>query len=291
MSRIERALEKLRGREPAAAPVEHLAPAPQRPSPTVAPVVPHAYGGKAIGVDIDRLRGAGMLPPEAHERAIADQYRVIKRVLLKNAAPHRDPAVDRGNLIMVTSALPAEGKTFTCINLCLSLARDGDWSVVLIDADCQKNHLSELFGVGGQLGLTEWLKDTTLDFDALVMPTDVERLSVVSAGRRHQDSVELLASSRMEALCSRLASEDRRRLIVFDTSPLLATAEAAVLSSHVGQVVVVVGANATPQQSVITALERLDQSKAINLILNNAIDDGASNYSYYEYGNPLTPDT
>jgi hypothetical protein len=119
------------------------------------------------------------------------------------------------------------------------------------------------------------------------MPTNIANFAVLAAGTHHRDSVELLASSAMSTLCDRLASADQKRIIVFDAAPLLVTSEGPALATQVGQIVVVVKANKTPQRAVMIALSRLDPTKAINLLLNQAskgIDDGGYGGAYYGYG-------
>lgn len=287
MGRIEDALQKLQARAQ-----RPPTSAPKLPPQRLGTVVPreHSYAGKRILVDPAQLRAHGLLAPDAEHRRLAEQYRTIKRPLIRNANPNLDPPTPRGNLIMVASALAGEGKTFTCVNLCLSIARERDWSVVLVDGDCSKPHLTQLFSAEREPGLTDLLRDETLDFDSLVMPTDVDGLSLLPAGSRDPHASELLASKRMEELCESLWADVGGRIIVFDSSPLLLTTEAPVLASQVGQVVVVVRANVTPQQAVLAALDRLDQTKAIGCVLNQSwgTSEAGEGYGYYGYGDSPT---
>ena len=279
MTRIEEALQKIQGRSQRSA---------SPSAPRLATVLPkqHAYSGNRIAVDPAQLRANGLLAPNAEERRLAEQYRTIKRPLLRNAAPNAEPQVAVGNLVAVVSALPGEGKTFTCLNLCLSIATERDWSVVLVDGDCSKPQLTKLFGAEREPGLLDLLRDPSQSFESLVMPTDVPGLSLLPAGGRDVHASELLASKRMDDLCTQLSSEDPARIVVFDSSPLLLTTEAAVLASKVGQIVVVVRANETPRVAVTAALEKLDQSKAIGCVLNQSWAAGglADHYGYYGYG-------
>ena len=245
----------------------------------------HSYGGKLLTINFDHLRRLGLMPAESEARSLAGQYRTIKRPLLKNASSQ---SLQRGNLLLVTSALPGEGKTFTCLNLCLSLAREQDWSVVLVDGDSSKPHLSRLLGAEGAAGLMDLLRDSTREFDSIVMPTDVPNLSFLPAGTRHRDAVELLASSAMETLCDSAARSDPKRMIVFDSPPLLLTSEAPALAAQMSQIVVVVKANKTPQRALLMALAQLDPTKAIGLLLNQAgkgTDEGKYSGHYYGYDN------
>ncbi len=116
----------------------------------IMPLIKHNYGGPIVDIDKDALRAAGLLVTVVEQKRIADQYRQIKRPILANAASKKTADVPRGNLLMVASAIPGEGKTFTCVNLALSMALEKDWSVVLIDADCAKPHITKLFGLEGQ---------------------------------------------------------------------------------------------------------------------------------------------
>jgi exopolysaccharide/PEP-CTERM locus tyrosine autokinase len=284
MSRIEEALQRLRAQSPR----------PATPMTRLAAVVPreHAYTGHRIIVDRAQLTANGLLALDSEQRRLAEQYRTIKRPLLHNADPTLDPPVARGNLIMVASALSGEGKTFTCVNLCLSIAREKDWSVVLVDADCSKPHLTRLFAAENEPGLIDLLRDPVLKFEDLVMPTDVPGLSLLPAGSRDQHASELLASKRMDELCAGLSADGAGRVIIFDSSPLLLTTEAPVLASKVGQIAVVVRANATPRQAVLAALAKLDPVKAIGCILNQtgSETEHGEGYGYgYGYGEPSPP--
>jgi len=282
MSRIEDALEKLQARSarPTASPATRLvtpAPAP--------PPREYVYGGNHLHVDSAKLRANGLLALDSEERRLAEQYRTIKRPLLRNADPNLDPPLARANIVMVASAFSGEGKTFTCVNLCLSIARERDWTVVLVDGDCSKPHLTRFFGAESEKGLIDLLREPGLTFESLVMPTDVPGLSLLPAGTRDPRASELLASKRMDELCVELSSGGGAgRMIVFDSSPLLLTTESPVLAANVGQVVVVVRANETPQEAVLAAIEKLDQTKAIACILNAYAEGGGGSEYGYGYG-------
>jgi exopolysaccharide/PEP-CTERM locus tyrosine autokinase len=281
VGRIEDALAKLRAQRASVGAVAAR--------PSIGSVVDSAgvagsreqpYGGKHIAIDMDQLRAHGLLAPGSQERKLADEYRTIKRPLLDNASKSPEPVLDCGNLLMVASALSGEGKTFTCLNLCLSIARERDWKVVLVDADCAKRDLTSLFGARDEQGLMDLLRDPKLDFRSLVMPTDVPGLFVLPGGQRDEHAAELLASARMATLCAELSSGDSRTMIVFDSAPLLLTSEAPVLASQVGQVLFVVRAHKTPQRAVFEARDKLDPSKAIGFLLNQASGNTVSGYGY-----------
>lgn len=244
---------------------------------------------KQVHVDRVALRHAGLLAPENHERQLADEYRQIKRPLLANAQGRTGVEVPRGNLIMISGAVSGEGKTFTCINLSLSIAREKDWRVVLVDGDIAKPHLTNLFGLADEPGLLDLLRDPDLSIGECIIATDLPGVAILPAGRRDDSATELLASKRMELLTSDLVSADPGTIVLFDSPPMLMTTESAVLASHMGQVVVVVRAGHTTHQQLEHTLTKLDPEKAISLILNQAelgadsLAHGGS-YGYYGYG-------
>ncbi|QIT56543.1 hypothetical protein HC341_15875 [Aquisalimonas sp. 2447] len=242
--------------------------------------------GPLLKVDINQLRRQSMYPTVAMEDRIGNEYRRIKRPLLGNATGRGVMPVDRGNLIMVTSAIQGEGKTFTSLNLALSIARDPDFSVTLVDGDVARGHLTRVLGAQKHHGLLDLLADESLNPMDLIMPTNIESLSVLTAGSRHALSEELLSSERMGRLVSQLADPTPRHIILFDSPPVLAAPDAVTLSHHMGQVVVVVKSSSTLRHQVTTALDQLDPDKAINMVLNQALGGmGGDDYGgYYGYG-------
>jgi len=247
-------------------------------------VGPIGAGNRFLKVDRDALREAGLLAPEYHERLLADQYRDIKRPLIAHAFGKRATKIENGNLIMVTSALAGEGKTFTSINLALSMAREKDHTVILIDADVAKPHVSSLFGAVDEPGLLDALEDGNLELHKLLLPTDVQGMSFLPAGRPRHHSTELLASARMDELAANLRDEYPSSLVILDTPPLLQTSESKVLAAIAGQVVMVVRAETTSRDAVLNAVGMFSETKAVNLILNQ-VRNAKAEYQYgYGYG-------
>ncbi len=298
MSKIQDALRKIQSDRPKAAATTELEVVPEDSAVSQTGVLGQLTeelddtgiritpdDGGLVLVDRDALRFEGYLAPEDQERQLADQYRFIKRPLLENAAGRGAHQSDDCNLIMITSSLPGDGKTFTCINLALSMALEKDTSVLLVDADVAKPHVSDLFGIVDRPGLIELLKSDRHDAAELVMRTDVPGLRLLPAGKRDEHATELLASRRMTTVIHELSRTYPDRVVIFDSPPLLVTSEARVLASSVGQIALVVRAGKTPQKAVLEAIAGLDESKAINLILNEVDGGLAENYGHYgSYG-------
>ncbi len=242
---------------------------------------------RSVEVIRESLREAGFIAPEEEEQQIIDQYRQIKRPLVAHAFGKRATKIEGGHLILVSSALSGDGKTFSCINLALSMSSEQDRSVLLIDGDVAKAHVSRLFGIDDQPGLTDLLqRDSKLDLNDVILNTDIEGLSLMASGRMNKYTTELFASNRMERLIKALSAQDPNRIIIFDSSPLLSTSEARVLTTLVGQIVLVVCAGKTPRNAVLQALDLIEEGKAVNLVLNQARNTSSDGYygSYYGYG-------
>jgi len=233
-----------------------------------------------IDINFPKLKARGFVTPDAGSSQIAEEFRVIKRPIIRNAVGRG--AVKHGNLVMVTSALPAEGKTFTSLNLALSIATEIDSTVLLVDGDVAHPSIPEIIGAPHGPGLLDLLTRDDLDFADALVKTNIEKLSLLPAGTRHRRSTELLASEQMASLLREIASRYRDRIIIFDSPPLLATTEARVLATNMGQIVMVVAADATSQHAVNQALATIEGCEIVLMVLNKASrTDVGTYYGYY----------
>jgi len=236
-----------------------------------------------IKIDLDLFRERGMLSPEASHGQLAEEYRIIKQPLLLNAFGEGKNEIENANLILVTSSLPGEGKTFTSVNLAMSIATELDKRVLLVDADVVKPAASRLFGVAERAGLIDLL-EKDVAFKDVLLRTDMSKLTFLPAGRRHQHATELLSSDAMRKLAKEMSRRYPDRLIIFDSPPLLATTQASVLAKHVGQVVLVVEAESTPQYIVQESAASLSECEVVGCILNKTKQGfGLGYYAYYGY--------
>ena len=245
---------------------------------------PSETAAEMVKIPFKELRELGILTPAIPRSAIAEEYRTIKRPLLLNIAGDPvTPAIPHGNLIMVTSALEGDGKTFSSICLALSIAMERDKHVLFVDADTAKAEAGRMLGVPSTArGLIDVLENKGANVGDFIMPTNVEKLRILPAGGVHAHANELLASERMRQLMLDLSDEDPTRVIVFDSPPLLLTTEAAVLASFMGQIVFVVSADMTPQYAVTQAIEHIGEEKMVGMVLNRA--RRRINPYYYSYG-------
>jgi len=263
-----------------AAPVARKSVRPQARNDT--PFTPPHRQSKSIEIDLARLAALGYVTPDSPRTHLADEYRVIKRPLLTNALRKSSTTVERGNLIQVTSAMPGEGKTFTSINLALSMAIEVDCTVLLVDADVARPAVLDRLGLPSSKGLLDVLTDPRLDLSDVLLRTNVDRLSILPAGTHHPRATELLASDGMNRLVDELATRYPDRILVFDAPPLLPSTESRVLATHMGQIVVVVEADRTQRSTLTQALAAIENCPVVMTLLNKVASAGTpSYYGYY----------
>ena len=270
------------------APDENWKPVTETARVAEAATAPCAQSGatsRRIEIDLEALAKAGIVSPNAPRSQIADQYRVVKRPLISNAMGKGASTVRRGNLIMVTSALPGEGKTFTAINLAMSMATELDYTVMLVDADVLRPSVMAVMGLAEGAGLLDLVIDESKDLSSVLLRTNIDKLTLLPCGTPHPRATELLASDAMTRLLTDLATRYPDRIIIFDSPPLLLATEARVLASHMGQVVVVVQAEKTLQSDVVQALATIEACPVKLMLLNQAKTASKGGYDYgYGYG-------
>ena len=296
MSTIERAIEKLsreRQQEQPPEPISAEASPPVEEPSARLPEPPDDGAGvpeptvSPVHLDLSRLSVEGMLNLHAEQGdPLAEQFRRIKRPLLQNAQGKGAAQVEHPNLIMITSSLAGEGKTFTAINLALSIAMEMDKTVLLVDADVPNPQVTRRLGVKVERGLTDVLTDADVELKDVLVRTDIPNLTLLPAGRRHPRANELLASAGMHNLIEELATRYADRVVIFDSPPLILTSEARGLAGLMGQSVLVVEESRTPQPVLKDALGMLESSGIVGLVLNKTHRRlGAGYYGgYYGYG-------
>jgi protein-tyrosine kinase len=284
MSLVEQAIARMRNQSMAAKAKVVSAGSVQNSVVPISPpseIAESARIVKRVSLDPAALRASGYLPEEAKDRQFADQYRRIKRPLIDRAltgvAPIGEPRV-----IMVTSALPGDGKTFTSLNLALSMALERDISVLLVDSDVAKRHITQITGLDREPGLLDALVNEGMDPESLVVQTNLRGLSILPAGRPVETTAELLSSNRMRQIVTDLCVGSPRRIILLDSPPLLITNEGRILIKLAAQIVLVARAGHTPRNALQEAISLFDTRQAGGLVLNQV--GGAGSDGYYTYG-------
>lgn len=264
---------------------QRVAEAPRVAEAAATPGPLSGVTSRRVEIDLEALARAGIVSPNAPRSQIADQYRVVKRPLISNAMGRGASTVVNGNLIMVTSALPGEGKTFTAINLAMSMATELDYTVMLVDADVLRPTVMSVMGLADGPGLLDLVLDESKDLSSVLLRTNIDKLTLLPSGTAHPRATELLASDAMTRLLTDMATRYTDRIIIFDSPPLLLATESRVLASNMGQVVVVVQAEKTLQSDVVHALATIEACPVKLMLLNQARAAFKGGYGYgYGYG-------
>lgn len=229
------------------------------------------------------MRRQGLLIPDDGRSALAEEFRILKRPVLANAFGASGERIGRRNVVMVTSAVPGEGKTYTAINLAMSIATELQRTVLLVDADVVQPSIASRLGLTLDRGLIDLLEDPGADLSTLLVRTNISNLTVLGAGRRHGRSTELLASAAMARLVDDLSTRYPDRLVLFDSPPMLATSESSVLARHMGQVVLTVQAGSTPKSAISRVVKMLDACEIVIPVLNRATGIPGMSYALGYY--------
>jgi len=238
---------------------------------------------RICNLDFERLDKSGFLVPDTSHLRLAEEYRVIKRPILMNAFNKGAVPVDKGNLVIVTSSVEGEGKTYTALNLAMSIGMELDCTVLLVDADIIMRSLTKTLGLEKETGLVDALHDRNIDLGDLILATNIDRLKILPAGRSTKNPTELLSSSRMERITKELSGRYSDRIILFDAPPVLAATETSAIIHHMGQVIVVVESSRTPTDMIQSCIEHIESDKVIGMVLNKSRFHGKTGY-YGGYG-------
>ncbi|CAB1276785.1 polysaccharide biosynthesis tyrosine autokinase [Candidatus Nitrosacidococcus tergens] len=236
--------------------------------------------GERINLNLENLEQRGFITPKNPKSRIAEEYRLIKRPILKSIFKNEQLDDSPSNLLMVTSALQGEGKTFTAVNLAISIAMEYNHEVLLIDADTIKPETSKIFGIQKKHGLMEILQGTAYESD-VILNTNIPSLYVIGSGENHPFATELLASQQMLGFVTNLAKKHPHWVIIFDTPPLLMTTQSSVLAHFMSQIIFVISAGNTLQTAAKEAIAMLDQTEQVVWgVINKSQQSMGSSYSY-----------
>ncbi|HTT79719.1 MAG TPA: AAA family ATPase [Stellaceae bacterium] len=246
-------------------------PAPDTPAPTPIPA--------------DALARAGLVDRTPRRSRVAEEFRIVRSKVLRAAFGGNGVAASpRGNLILVTSALAGEGKTFVATNLAAGLSRQGDRRVLLVDIDLKDDALSRLIGVSTAPGMLDLARTSHHRVEEFVIPTALENLDVLPLGTGVAESAELFASKRMAERLDDLSRRYADRPIIFDASPCLSNSIPHVIAPLVGQIIMVVAAGSTQQGDIEAALDMVQGCPNVSLLLNKMMPWNRRSFGAYAYG-------
>lgn len=238
---------------------------------------------KSINIDLHELDLMGFISPETKNIRLFEQFRNIKMQLLSNVFVKKSHGMRNSNIIVMTSAISGEGKTFSSINLALSIAYEYNNTVLYVDGDITKKTASKLLGLENYPGLTDYLLNVKPVLSDLLLSTNLAKFSILPAGGFHERATELYASKRMQDLINELSQRYNDRIIIIDSPPLLQDTSATALSRLADQTVIVVEAEKTPRHIVEEAIRSLKTDKYIGVLFNKSNQRYGANYSYYSH--------
>ncbi len=171
------------------------------------------------------------------------------------------------NTIMITSALPGEGKTLTSVNLALTFAKELAHPVLLVDCDLRRQNIHQYLGFSSDKGIIDNLADD-FPLDDLIIRPGIEKLNIISGGRTVHDSTEMLSSHKMKTAIVEMKKRYKDRYVFFDVPPILSAADAIAFSPLVDCILMVVQAAKTTIQEIRKALEMIPKDKFLGFALN-----------------------
>lgn len=237
-----------------------------------------------LEIDLVDLEDRGFVSVSSSRKVINEEFREIKRKLLQTAFGPISKTLNNPNIIMVTSARPSEGKTFTAVNLAISIAAEQDKTVLLVDADVLRPNVLRTIKCKAENGLMEYLLGEVDDLSDVILKTNIDKLRIIPAGKSHHLSTELLASSKMSETINEFSTRYSDRIVIIDTPPIIGINESAVLANFAGQAVVVCEEGRASLADVRNAVMRLNEDIAVGFVVNKSIQqdsDGAGYYGYY----------
>jgi len=221
-----------------------------------------------LAVAMPMMARSGLVDWSSLRSRVSEEFRLVQRQILRTAFVGQAAEPGYTNLLMVTSAKPGEGKSFTSLNLAASIARQGDNNVLLVDCDTKRDSLTQSMGLGDQAGLLDLALDAKLDPSQCILKTAIERLAFMPVGLERQRGPELFAGKDMSRLIQSLGRRYADRIIILDAPPALSTSDPAVLAPVVGQVLFVVEAERTQRDEVEASLDLIQACPTITLLLN-----------------------
>jgi protein-tyrosine kinase len=215
---------------------------------------------KVQPIDLDRLEEKRIISV-CHGNVIADRIKIIRTQIMNTLKENG------GNTILVASANPGEGRTIIAANLAIALSQQTDGTVLLVDSDLRKPSIHTLFELDARQGLSEYLRNKAALEDILINP-GISRLVILPGGKPSANSSELLGAPRMQLLIKEMKERYPDRFIIFDSSPILTSADPLVLARYIDGIIMVVEAEKTKKNDIVRMTELLKDRPILGTIFN-----------------------
>lgn len=267
-----------------ARPLTPPAQEPSRPRPGTSPTRAEVQVAAPIAPDIslDALEQAGMVVARTARTRISEEYRIVVGRVLR-ALRNEPEGGGIHNLVLVTSARPGEGKSFSSLNLAGSIAQHGTDKVLLIDLDAKQMPLSAQLGLGNHIGLHDLIVNPALRQEDAIVSTAIPNLQFMPVGTRVTEAMGTTSVRPMPPTIARIARRFPKHIIILDAPPCLSTSDPHTIAPHVGQVVMVVEAERTQRTEVEAAIDLVRVCPTITILLNKVRLTTSHTFGAYDY--------
>jgi exopolysaccharide/PEP-CTERM locus tyrosine autokinase len=250
-------------------------PSSESPDSRQTEAVSATHSEPANNIVLSELRDSKLVALSAPKSVPSEQYRTLKTKLFQMRSGRNLRS------ILVTSAVPSDGKTLTAVNLALTIAQEIEQRVLLIDCDLRRPSVHKTLGFPKTDGLADFLSQT-MESSRVVLPTNIPNLCVVPAGTIPDNPAELLNTQKMKELLASMSLQFD--WVIVDSPPIVPFSDAELLSSLVDGTLLVVRVSRTPAESLTKAAQALKNGNILGVVFNGTQAKKHSSYYYYSFG-------
>jgi receptor protein-tyrosine kinase len=254
------------------------------PDPATALTVPETpEQGRMPPLDMAALEKSGLVVGHKVRTRISEEFRITVGHLLRSMQANYSPGRGAPNVIMITSARPGEGKSFSTLNLAGSIAQHTQREVLLIDIDAKQRSISSQLGLADRPGLLDLSNNPTLRIEDVIIKTSIPHLSLMTVGSGQSGGLDITQTRPITTLVERIARRFPNSVVLLDAPPCLSTSDPSTLAPFVGQIVVVVEAERTQRNEVVAALDLIKACPSVTLMLNKIRLTTSYTFGAYHY--------
>ena len=256
----------------------------REPDPATALTVPPTpEPGRMPPLDMAALEKSGLVVGHKVRTRISEEFRITVGHLLRSMQANYSPGRGAPNVIMITSARPGEGKSFSSLNLAGSIAQHTQREVLLMDVDAKQRSISSQLGLTDRPGLLDLSNNPSLRIEDVIIKTSIPHLSLMPVGSGQSGGLDITQTRPVTTLVERIARRFPNSVVLLDAPPCLSTSDPSTLAPFVGQIVLVVEAERTQRNEVIAALDLIKSCPSVTLMLNKIRLTTSYTFGAYHY--------
>jgi protein-tyrosine kinase len=256
----------------------------QESDPATALTVPAVFEpGRMPPLDMAALEKAGLVVGHKVRTRISEEFRITVGHLLRSMQANYSPGRGAPNVIMITSARPGEGKSFSSLNLAGSIAQHTQREVLLMDVDAKQRSISSQLGLTDRPGLLDLSNNSSLRVEDVIIKTSIPHLSLMPVGSGQSGGLDITQTRPITTLVERIARRFPNSVVLLDAPPCLSTSDPSTLAPFVGQIVLIVEAERTQRNEVVAALDLIKSCPSVTLMLNKIRLTTSYTFGAYHY--------